>query len=452
MAYSGSYSSTPSGTGYGTTSGTSYGSTTGAGYGTGTGYSTGTGTSYGSATGSAYSSGTGYGSSTRGAYGSTGYGSTAGASAYGSYGSSTGTGYSPAYSSGIWQGNNAVFPPLPQGQPPPPGTTNLVMPPQQPQISAATLPPQKNARPTSYNFKLRRAIHPRAPLTILNDLAGTEKVQFDYLDVPFIERQRRAWQMGVDVEQVGIFECRCTVQDLEFIAEGATKVDAKNAVSELAIQGLISKKCELNDWEGVGSTEDNCPWSVLASLALYRLYADWQTQGYTLPTELANMPGPNNLNMKKGGQDQSGGQDTFFDKPGQQDKPALQLINEMASKMKLCIEFEMTGEVGQPNDKVFTMSLKVGESSYSGQGKSKKAAKQIAAQMAMDDKESWYVLPDEEPYYEEEGEEGGGAAEGDEPPSKKPTLDEEKDTQDQEDTEQDTGDKGQQPGSHPANK
>lgn len=442
MAYSGSYSTGNSGggSGYGSTSGASY--STGTGYGTGTtGYSSTAGTSYGS--GSAYSSGTGYGSGTKGAYGSTGYGSTTGG-AYGSYGSGTGTGgYGSAYSSGIWHGTNAVFPPLPQGQPPPPGTTKTVIPPQQPQISAATLPPQQQARPTSYNFKLRRAIHPRAPLTILNDLAGTEKVQFDYLDVPFIERQRRAWQMGVDVDQVGIFECRCRVQDLEFIAEGATKVDAKNAVSDLAIQGLISKKCELNDWEGVGSTEDNCPWSVLASLALYRLYADWQTQGYTLPNELANMPGPNNLGTKKSGQDS--GQDTFFDKPGQQDKPALQLINEMASRMKLCIEFEMTGEVGQPNDKVFTMTLKVGESTYSGQGKSKKAAKQIAAQMAMDDKDSWYVVPVEEPYDEEEEAE-------EEPPSKKPTLDEEQDTQDQEDTEQDTGDKGQQPGSHPANK
>ena len=43
-------------------------------------------------------------------------------------------------------------------------------------------------------------------------------------------------------EQVGEYECKCTIGDLEFIAEGHTKPDAKAYVSELAVQGLIAKK------------------------------------------------------------------------------------------------------------------------------------------------------------------------------------------------------------------
>ena len=31
------------------------------------------------------------------------------------------------------------------------------------------------------------------------------------------------------------------------------------------------------------SSEDNCPWAAIASLALHKLYTDWQSQGYTLP-------------------------------------------------------------------------------------------------------------------------------------------------------------------------
>ena len=42
--------------------------------------------------------------------------------------------------------------------------------------------------------------------------------------------------------QVGQYECKCTIGDLEFIAEGHTKPDAKAYVSELAVQGLIAKK------------------------------------------------------------------------------------------------------------------------------------------------------------------------------------------------------------------
>jgi hypothetical protein len=34
---------------------------------------------------------------------------------------------------------------------------------------------------------------------------------------------------------------------------------------------------------GRPSNEDYCPWGAIASLALYRLYADWQTQGYDVP-------------------------------------------------------------------------------------------------------------------------------------------------------------------------
>ena len=30
-------------------------------------------------------------------------------------------------------------------------------------------------------------------------------------------------------------------------------------------------------------SEDNCPWAAIASLALHKLFTDWQSQGYTLP-------------------------------------------------------------------------------------------------------------------------------------------------------------------------
>ena len=33
----------------------------------------------------------------------------------------------------------------------------------------------------------------------------------------------------------------------------------------------------------LSSSEDNCPWAAIASLALHKLYTDWQSQGYTLP-------------------------------------------------------------------------------------------------------------------------------------------------------------------------
>ena len=49
------------------------------------------------------------------------------------------------------------------------------------------------------------------------------------------------------------------MQGLEFIAEGVTKGEAKTAVVEIAIQGMISAKCQKNEDEGVGVERTTVP-------------------------------------------------------------------------------------------------------------------------------------------------------------------------------------------------
>jgi len=301
-----------------------------------------------------------------------------------------------------------------------------------PQNILRTAPPQPSGPPKRPAFKLRRSIQPRPILSVLNELAAGTKPLFEYLDVPMVERERRAWQGDIPVEEVGEYECKCTIGDLEFIGEGHTKPDAKAYVVELAVQGLIAKKCELNDTEGVGNSEDNCPWASIASLALHKLYTDWQSQGYTLPKELENLP-------VDSGASSSGGPSIL-----DADKNALQRVNEMAGKMKITLDFELTGEVGPPNDKVFTMSVSVAGLAFSGTAKNKKAAKHAAASAALANQERWYKPPvvkeieyEEEEYEGDEEERGEGEEEGEQPPSKKANVD--------------TIEKGTLPGSYPGN-
>jgi len=304
-----------------------------------------------------------------------------------------------------------------------------------PQNILRTAPPQPSGPPKKPAFKLRRSIQPRPMLSVLNELSAGTKPLFEYLDVPMVERERRAWQGDMPVEEVGCYECKCTIGELEFIAEGHTKPDAKVYVTELAVQGLIAKKCELNETEGVGNSEDNCPWAAIASLALHKLFTDWQSQGYTLPKELENLPADS-------GSSSGGGGPSILD----EDKNPLQRVNEMAGKMKLTLDFELTGEVGPPNDKVFTMSVGVGGLTFSGTGKNKKAARHAAASAALANQERWYKPPvvrqfEEEEYHEEEEEEGEGEEQDEEqqPPSKKANV------------EAAGTDKGSLPGSHPGN-
>ena len=314
-----------------------------------------------------------------------------------------------SYSAGIWQGSNAVFPSMPGGSLP----GDRV-----PMVNATSGSTPSGPASKKPSFKLRKSILPKQPLTILHELCEKGKPSFDFYDVPYEERERRAWQMDCSLDDVGCFECRCTIQGMEFIGEGETKQAAKDNVTEIAIQGMISAKCELNENEGgIGTNEDNCPWPQIASLALYKLYNDWQTQGFQLPKELTN------INVIGGGGSDVGyaasegrlGGASLTDK----DKPPLQLLNELASKTKVTLVYDLVSEVGAPNDKVFSYVVKIGEKKYSGQAKNKKAAKQAAAAVALADKDSWYSPPVNHPPPPGDGEESEDQEMGEFVPPKK---------------------------------
>jgi len=294
-----------------------------------------------------------------------------------------------SYSAGIWQGTNAVFPSIPGGNLP--GDRAPM-----PSAPGSGAPSSGSGLLTGKKpgFKLRRSILPKQPLTILHELSGNTKPSFDYYDVPYEERERRAWQMDCDVEEIGCYECRCSVQGMEFIAEGDTKIDAKNSVIEVAIQGLINALSQKNDEEGCGTNEDHTPWPQIASLALYKLYNDWQSQGYTLPKELTSVPSGAG---QGGGVSSNNANETPLGAAASVNKPALQQVNEMASRMKMTLQYDCVSELGPPNHKVFTYAVKIGTKTFSGQAQSKKAAKQAAAAAALADKDSWYCPPVHQP-------------------------------------------------------
>jgi len=314
------------------------------------------------------------------------------------------------------------------------------------------------------SFKLRRSILPRQPLTILYELAGG-KPQFDFYDVPYEERERRAWQIGCDMEDIGCYECRCRVQGLEFIGEGLTKNQAKESVTEIAIQGLISAKCELAEVDG----EDHCPWPQIASLALYKLYNDWQSQGYELPSELTSVSGWSELRSNHHCGDETGSRPVGRFNHREVNKAPLQILNEMIAKMQLNIELECTGEVGTACDKTFTFCVTINHKVYTGQAKSKKLAKQAAASSAIADQDAWYCPPVKHPPPPGETEEDEDEEEEESevpPPVKKLNLADDEvmkklyfgDESDQSTSSsapknvfREPEDKGSQPGSHPKN-
>jgi len=231
--------------------------------------------------------------------------------------------------------------------------------------------PPKPVPSTKNNFKLRRSIAPKPPVTILVELlAGKSQPTWKFIDNP------EDLEYDDAMEEAGqIFTCQVDFGDESFTGSASSKNDAKNVASEQAIKALLTKKC----YERVQNrnNEDPTPWGALASLALHKLYNDWQSQGYIMPSDLTNVPGSSDNNKGTG--------NPAPRVPGAPveptDKHPVQLLNELNKK---AVEYEVVAKVGEGPTAVFVMECKIEDKTYKGQAKNKKDAKRDCALKALE--------------------------------------------------------------------
>jgi len=270
------------------------------------------------------------------------------------------------------------------------------------------------------NFRLKKMLTPKAPIMVLNELLGQTKVIYEVSEpMPQVIRTQPA-----------LYTARTEYDNQTFTGLGPRKEIAKNICAEQVLQYITTKSClgakddDGDDEEMDGNQENGdkskrpemeseTPWVSLASLALFKLFNDWQAQGYQLPpgifrgpsgSSTAN-PNPASIQAKVaaaaagggGGGASRGAPPASQGQPPQavaqkQKKPAapkaekslpdnpqtkhpVQLLNEMSGPLV----YEQTGQTGVPPNCIFTMAVTVNGTTYSGQGKSKKEAKKAAA-------------------------------------------------------------------------
>lgn len=244
-------------------------------------------------------------------------------------------------------------------------------------------------------FKLRKAIHPKSPLLLLNEMmSGKGKVTYEFYDVPARERERRAWFHGVDFNAIGDFDCVCVVGGSRYAGDGLNKNDARLVAAENAIKGEIAKRSDENyTCKQKMASEDYCPWPIIASLALYKMYEQWQQQGYVMPKELITLPNEGNevkVSLAPPGTGAGGVAGTWMDRDNSE-KPPLARVNEMMSRTGITGEYEMIDETEINGAKVFTMQLVIdGRHVYKATGKQKKQAKHDCAVAAIAESSKWY--------------------------------------------------------------
>jgi len=137
------------------------------------------------------------------------------------------------------------------------------------------------------NFRLRKILTPKSPLMVLNEIVGG--VNYTFVDTP-------STMLTPGIPH--LFTAQCEVEGETFSGTGPSKQIAKNICAEHVIQFVVTKKCtepkpkvvDPANPDAKPPMEDETPWLQLASLAMFKLFNDWQAQGFVIPQELMKNP------------------------------------------------------------------------------------------------------------------------------------------------------------------
>jgi len=247
------------------------------------------------------------------------------------------------------------------------------------------------------NFRLRKLLSPKSPLMVVNEMVGS--VTYNFIDAP------AGGGMAPGIPH--LFTAQCVVDDQTFSGTGPSKQIAKNICAEHVIQYVVTKKCNENrnkpmvqemaqpdvkpndesiEDNAKPTIEDETPWLQLASLALFKLFNDWQAQGYVIPAELLKNPNdPNNpTNIPQQDVPMTTAPPKAPKKPKEiptnpTDRHPVQLLNEL----KGGVVFSVVGTTGVTPNIIFTMGCEVDGQQYQGVGRNKKDAKKHCAMEAL---------------------------------------------------------------------
>ena len=144
---------------------------------------------------------------------------------------------------------------------------------------------------------------------------------------------------------------------------------------------------EMSDPNQKPPMEDETPWLQLASLALFKLFNDWQAQGYVIPSELLKTEGEMKEKAKQEDVPMTTPGNPAPVKPKQAkkvpdnptDRHPVQLLNELRGG----VTFNVVGSSGVTPNIIFTMGCEIEGIEYSGVGRNKKDAKKHCAMEAL---------------------------------------------------------------------
>lgn len=140
------------------------------------------------------------------------------------------------------------------------------------------------------------------------------------------------------------------------------RIDAESDGQANSSDGVKEDSNEDSTIMDTNNSEDEIPWSSLASFALYKLFLEWHNQGTSVPVPRPGLPATkgtkkDNLNAPKA--------------PVQKELPPnpvnihpVMLLNQM----KPGLTYAELSRVGNPPNTMFTLAVEIDGIEYSGTG------------------------------------------------------------------------------------
>jgi len=238
----------------------------------------------------------------------------------------------------------------------------------------------KDVQKRRRNFRIKKMLTPKPPMMVLFELVKPNEIQFDnFISDPMTR----------------LLKVAATYNGQTYEGIGPSKAIAKNICCEQILQHIAFSSCTSSpaaEGEDGKVGEESTPWTALASVALFKLFNDWQAQGVKLPTEL----------LRQGGRSEAANQAEPMEgvtmakkEPKEPRAPRepkgpkvlpenptsrhpVQLLNEMEGQLQYDTSCD-----GIPPQANFTVTVTVKDKKFIGTSKNKKDAKKIAATSAM---------------------------------------------------------------------
>lgn len=239
------------------------------------------------------------------------------------------------------------------------------------------------------NQRLRKTLQPKNAIMVLNEMKAGVQFTFPETQGPMPN---------------SLYLVHAELDGKTYVGQGLSKPLARQNAAENALKALLLEKMtaasmkaridaetdgqvnppidgmkeESNDDSSPmdTTTEDEIPWSSLASFALYKLFLEWHNQGTSVPVPRPGLP--TTKGVKK--------ENSTAKTPTQKELPPnptnihpVMLLNQMRPGLT----YAELSRVGNPPNTMFTLAVEIGGIEYSGTAKNKKDAKKAAAKAAL---------------------------------------------------------------------